>query len=190
MSEPSTPAGVLELTVELKRKTPGRTVAQVTAIIAAVDESASRERTIQRLFAGHGLNTRSDGTPPAALGRFEAAGAMTVGPATRCMRSLAVARPACSRSSMTTRRRPPATVGGCSGDTVRLEAALRKGLASRKIPRSAYVDNGPTFIEVPLLGACAMLEIRLILECQDVSGQVGDAISGIRFFFDASNEVR
>lgn len=45
---------------------------------------------------------------------------------------------------------------------MRLEAALRAGLASRGVPRSLYVDNGSAFVAAPLLRACAVLGIRLV----------------------------
>ena len=47
-------------------------------------------------------------------------------------------------------------------DTVRLEAALRTGLAARGIPASIYVDNGSAFVDKQLLRACASLGIRLV----------------------------
>ena len=47
-------------------------------------------------------------------------------------------------------------------DTVRLEAALRTGIASRGIPASIYVDNGSAFVDKQLLRACASLGIRLV----------------------------
>ncbi len=46
-------------------------------------------------------------------------------------------------------------------DTVRLEAALRTGLAARGVPASIYVDNGSAFVDRQLLRACASLGIRL-----------------------------
>ena len=45
---------------------------------------------------------------------------------------------------------------------MRLEAALRTGLASRGIPRSVYLDNGSAMVDKQLLRACASLGIRLI----------------------------
>ena len=63
-AEPTTPAAMLDLAVKLKREAPGRTAAQVAEMIAAAEGSAPSERTIQRLFARLGLNTRPDGTPP------------------------------------------------------------------------------------------------------------------------------
>jgi len=50
--EPTTPAGVLKLAVKLKRETPGRTAAQVTAIIA-------------RLTGQHRRNARFNACSPA-----------------------------------------------------------------------------------------------------------------------------
>jgi putative transposase len=47
-------------------------------------------------------------------------------------------------------------------DTIRLEAALRGGLAARGIPGSIYVDNGSAFVDKQLLRACACLGIRLV----------------------------
>jgi hypothetical protein len=49
-----------------------------------------------------------------------------------------------------------------SEDTVRLEIALRAGIASRGVPRSIYVDNGSPFVSAQLERACAKLGIRLI----------------------------
>jgi len=70
--EPRTPAEVLELAAALKRETPARTAAQVAAILRAHLGWAPTERTLQRHFVRLELNTRPDGRPPAAFGRFEA----------------------------------------------------------------------------------------------------------------------
>jgi putative transposase len=42
-------------------------------------------------------------------------------------------------------------------DTLRAEAALRAGMASRGVPDAVYVDNGSPFISAQLLRACASL---------------------------------
>ena len=161
--EPTTPAGVLVLAVKLKRETPGRTAAQVTAIIAAVDGSAPSERTIQRLFARHGLNTRPDGTPPAAFGRFEAAVANDRWTGDALHGPVVGGHKAYLFAFIDDHSRAiPGYRWGHSEDTVRLEAALRHGLGSRGVPRSVYVDNGSAFVAAPLLRACAVLGIRLI----------------------------
>jgi putative transposase len=51
---------------------------------------------------------------------------------------------------------------GLAEDTLRLEAALRAGLASRGVPRLLYVDNGSAFASKQLERACAILGIRLV----------------------------
>ena len=72
-AEPRTPAQTLELAAALKREAPERTAAHIAAMLAAHAGWAPNERTLQRHFARLGLNTRPDGTRPAAFGRFEAA---------------------------------------------------------------------------------------------------------------------
>ncbi len=162
-AEPSTPVAVLDLAVKLKREAPGRTAAQVTKVIAEADGWAPSERTIQRLFARLGLNTRPDGSAPEAFGRFEAAapndrwtGDALHGPLVGGHKAYLFAFIDDHSRVLTGYR------WGHSEDTVRLEAALRHGLGSRGIPRSAYVDNGSAFVAAPLLRACAVLGIRLI----------------------------
>jgi len=69
--EPRTPAEVLELAAALKREIPARTAAQVAAIRRSHTGWAPTERTLQRHFVRLELNTRPDGRPPVAFGRFE-----------------------------------------------------------------------------------------------------------------------
>lgn len=160
---PGTPAGVLDLAVKLKREVPGRTAAQVAAIITAAEGGVVSERTVQRLFARHGLNTRPDGAAPAAFGRFEAAarndrwtGDALHGPVVAGRKTYLFA------FIDDHSRAVPGHRWGLSEDTVRMEAALRHGLASRGVPRSIYVDNGSSFVAAPLIRACAVLGIRLV----------------------------
>ena len=160
---PVTPTAVLDLAVKLKQEAPGRTAAQVAAVITAAEGWAPSERTIQRLFARLGLNTRPDGAPPEAFGRFEAAAAndrwtgdALHGPAVGGHKAYLFA------FIDDHSRAIPGYRWGHSEDTVRLEAALRHGLGSRGIPRSVYVDNGSAFVAAPLLRACAVLGIRLV----------------------------
>ena len=162
-TEPVTPAAMLDLAVKLKREVPGRTAAQVAEIITTAEGWSPSERTIQRLFARLGLNTRPDGTPPAAFGRFEAAAAndrwtgdALHGPLVGGAKAYLFAFIDDHSRALTGYR------WGHSEDTVRLEAALRHGLASRGIPASIYVDNGSAFVAAPLLRACAVLGIRLV----------------------------
>jgi putative transposase len=162
-AEPVTPAAVLDLAVKLKREAPGRTAAQVAAVITAAEGWAPSARTIQRLFAQLGLNTRPGGTPPEAFGRFEAAA-----PNDRWTGDALHGPPVGGHKAYLFAfiddhsRAIPGYRWGHSEDTVRLEAALRHGLGSRGVPRSVYVDNGSAFVAAPLLRACAVLGIRLV----------------------------
>jgi putative transposase len=160
---PTTPAAVLDLAVKLKGETPGRTAAQVAEIITTVQGWSPSERTVQRLFARLGLNTRPDGTPPVAFGRFEATkpndrwtGDALHGPVIDGHKAYLFAFIDDHSRAL------PGYRWGHSEDTVRLEAALRHGLGSRGVPRSIYVDNGSAFVAAPLLRACAVLGIRLV----------------------------
>ncbi len=162
-AEPKTPVAVLDLAVKLKREAPRRTAAQVAEVMLAAEGWAPSERTIQRLFARLGLNTRPDGSPPEAFGRFEAAavndrwtGDALHGPAVGGRKAYLFAFIDDHSRALTGYR------WGHSEDTVRLEAALRHGLACRGVPRSIYVDNGSAFVAAPLLRACAVLGIRLV----------------------------
>lgn len=163
VSARTTPAGVLDLAVKLKREVPGRTAAQVAEVMAAAEGSAPSPRTIQRHFARLGLNTRPDGSPPVAFGRFEAEGPndrwtgdALHGPVVEGHKAYLFAF-LDDHSRLVTGHR-----WGHSEDTVRLEAALRAGLAARGVPRSIYVDNGSAFVAAPLLRACAVLGVRLV----------------------------
>jgi len=158
-----TPAGVLDLAVKLKREVPARTAAQVAAIITTAQDTVVSERTVQRLFARHGLNTRPDGTPPAAFGRFEAAARNDRWTGDALHGPVVAGRKTYLFAFIDDHSR--AVVGhrwGHSEDTVRLEAALRHGLASRGVPKSIYVDNGSSFVSAPLIRSCAVLGIRLV----------------------------
>ncbi len=161
--EPSTPAAMLDLAVKLKREVPGRTAAQVAEIIAASQGWSPSRRTVQRLFANLGLNTRPDGSPPAVFGRFEAAAANDRWTGDALHGPVVGGHKAYLFAFIDDYSRAiPGYRWGHSEDTVRLEAALRHGLASRGIPRSIYVDNGSAFVAAPLLRACAVLGIRLV----------------------------
>ena len=70
--EPVTEQRLLDLAEALKREAPRRTAAQVAQIIRTCEGAGPAERTVQRHLARLGLNTRTDGSPPEAFGRFEA----------------------------------------------------------------------------------------------------------------------
>jgi putative transposase len=161
-AEPRTPASVLELAAALKREVPGRTAAQVAVILGEHAGSAPSARTLQRHFARLELNTRPDGSPPAAFGRFEAAapndrwtGDALHGPVVAGRKTYLFAFIDDHSRTLTGYR------WGHSEDTVRLEAALRAGLASRGIPKVVYLDNGSAMVSKQLLRALAVLGIQL-----------------------------
>ena len=160
---PRTPAEVLDLAAALKRENPARTAVQVAAILRAHSGWAPNERTLQRHFVQLELNTRPDGTPPKAFGRFEAAapnerwtGDALHGPLIDGRKAYLFAF-LDDHSRLLTGYR-----WGHSEDTVRLEAALRNGLAARGVPGSLYLDNGSAMVDKQLLRACASLGIRLV----------------------------
>ncbi len=160
---PRTPAEVLELAVALKTEVPARTAAQIAAILRAHSGWSPDERTLQRHFARLELNTRPGGTAPAAFGRFEAdapnerwTGDALHGPTVNGRKAILFAF-LDDHSRLITGYR-----WAHREDTVRLEAALRTGIAARGVPASIYVDNGSAFVDKQLLRACACLGIRLV----------------------------
>jgi putative transposase len=161
--EPVTERRLLDLAEALKREVPGRTAAQVAQVIRTSEGSGPAERTLQRHFARLGLNTRPDGSPPQAFGRFEAEapGDLWTGDA---LHGPAIAgRKTYLFAFIDDHSR--ALVGyrwGYSEDTVRLEAAFRSAVASRGVPRSVYLDNGSAMVSRQLLRACASLGARLV----------------------------
>lgn len=162
-TEPRTPAQVLELAAALKREVPGRTAAQVSAILtehAAV--VVPSPRTLQRHFARLELNTRPDGSPPKGFGRFEAAtvnerwtGDALHGPVVAGRKTYLMAFVDDHSRALTGYR------WGHSEDALHLAAALRAGLAARGVPQVVYLDNGAAMVSKQLLRALAVLGIRL-----------------------------
>lgn len=157
-----TRADVLELAAALKREQPRRTAAQVATIVATHLGWAPSQRTIQRLFVRLELNTRPDGRPPVAFGRFQAEAPNRLwiadalhGPKIAGQNSYLFAIiDDCSR--LITGHR-----WAHSEDTLRLEAALRRAVTARGVPDVLYVDNGSAFVSKQFLRACAVLGIRI-----------------------------
>ncbi len=163
--DPRTTAAVLELAAALKREVPARTAAQVAAILAAnsgPDSPVPSARTLQRHFARLELGTRPDGLPPRAFGRFEAqapndrwTGDALHGPVVAGRKTFLFAFVDDHSRALVGYR------WGHSEDTVRLEAALRAGLAARGVPKVVYLDNGSAMVSSQLLRALAVLGIKL-----------------------------
>ncbi len=158
-----TPAQVLELAVALKREAPARTATQIRQILVTSSGWAPHERTLQRHFGRLGLTGRPDGSPPPAFGRFEAGAVNELWTGDALHGPRLGGRKAILFAFVDDLRR--ALVGyrwAHREDTVRLEAALRAGLAARGLPQRIYVDNGSAFVSSQLLRACATLGIRLV----------------------------
>lgn len=160
---------LLDLAVRLKRENPARTATHIVELI--VTDLAGRDdgrrvpsaRTVQRHFARLGLNVRPDGSPPVAFGRFQAAkvndlwvGDVAHGPRVGGDKALLFAFMDDHSRLLAGHR------WGRREDVLRLEAALRRGLASRGIPKRIYVDNGAPFVSHQLARTCAVLGIRLV----------------------------
>jgi putative transposase len=161
--EPRTDAEVLALAEALKRELPARTAAQVRQVMLAARQPAPSERTIGRHYARLGLNTRPDGSPARAYGRFEASrpGELWTGDALHG--PVVAGRKAFLLAFIDDYSR--ALVGyrwGHAEDVLRLEAALRAGLAARGVPDAILVDRGSAFVSGQLARSCAVLGIRLI----------------------------
>ncbi len=160
---------LLDLAVRLKRENPARTAAHVVELIVTdlAERAQGRQvpsvRTVQRHFARLGLYVGGDGRPAEAFGRFEAAGVNDLwvgdvlhGPAVAGRKALLFAF-LDDHSRLIVGHR-----WGRTEDVLRLEAALRRGLASRGVPKRVYVDNGSPLISHQLQRACAVLGIRLV----------------------------
>ena len=158
-----TPAAVLEVALALKRELPERTAAQIATILTETSGWSPNERTLQRLFVRLELNTRPDGKPPAAFGRFQAGAPNDLWTGDALHGPLVQGRKAILFAFIDDNSR--ALVGyrwAHSEDSVRLAAALRPALAARGVPHRIYVDNGSAFCDAQLLRACACLGIQLV----------------------------
>ncbi|HEX5877863.1 MAG TPA: DDE-type integrase/transposase/recombinase [Actinomycetota bacterium] len=161
--QPRTPAQVLELAAALKREVPARTAVQIATILRAHSGWSPDERTLQRHFVRLELNTRPDGQPPRAFGRFEAEAPNVRWTGDALHGPVVGGRKAILFGFVDDHSR--LVVGhrwGHLEDTVRLSAALRNALACRGIPQSVYLDNGSAMVDRQLQRACAVLGIRLV----------------------------
>jgi putative transposase len=158
-----TPAGVLDLAEAIKREAPGRTAAQVLRVMGESGADGCSVRTVQRHFARLGLDSGPEVRPAKVYGRFEASvrnelwtGDALHGPKVAGRKAYLLAF-----IDDFSRALPGHRWTGAE-DTVRLEAALRSGLACRGVPKAILVDRGSAFVNSQFLRACACLGIRLI----------------------------
>jgi putative transposase len=160
--EARTPAEVLGIAAALKRENPARTAAQVGRILRTQSGWAPSDRTLQRHFVALELNTRPDGSPPEAFGRFEASRPNELWTGDALHGPPVAGRKTYLFAFVDDRSR--AVVGyrfGYAEDSVRLAVALRWAMASRGVPQAVYVDNGSAFVDAALLRSCAVLGVKL-----------------------------
>jgi len=158
-----TPAEVLAAAEVLKREAPKRTAAQVARALGEAGTGTVSARTLQRHFARVGLGTDTVGRPPRALGRFETTelGAMWTGDALHG--PIVAARKTYLFAFIDDwSRTVPGWRWGLAEDTLRLEAALRRGVESRGVPERVFVDNGSAFVCGQFHRALACLGIRIV----------------------------
>lgn len=158
-----TPAEILEAAFTLKREAPDRTAAMVARILEEAGVGKVSSRTLQRQFARAGLNLRPDGTVAHAYGRFEASEFGELWTGDGLHGPVADGATAVLFAFIDDFSR--AVVGwrwGHAEDTVRLEAAFRRGLESAGVPRAVFVDRGSAFMSAAFHRTLATLGIRII----------------------------
>jgi putative transposase len=159
---PRTDPEVLEMAVALRRENSERTAATIQRILRKQLGWSPDERTLQRNFIRRGLFIETNAGGEVVFGRFEAAAPndLWTGDALHGIQ-IQLRKTYLFAFIDDHSRLVPGYRWGYAEDTVRLAAALRPALASRGVPKAAYVDNGSAFVDNWLLRACAKLGIRL-----------------------------
>ena len=161
--EARTPAGLLALACDLRREDPARSAAHIAAMLAESQGYAPHPRTLQRHFRALGLTRAALGANSVAFGRFEAThpnelwvGDALHGPVVGGKKAILF----CfvdDHSRLVTGHR-----WTYAEDTLSAESALRRGILSRGLPATVYLDNGSSFVSKQLLRALAVLGVRLV----------------------------
>lgn len=160
---PKVPDDVLHLAEALKREDPARTAAHVCELLALSCGWAPNERTIQRHFRRIGLTRQALVGGARVFGRFEASRPNELWVGDALHGPVVAGRKAILFAFLDDHSRlVPGHRWGTAEDTLRAEAALRRGLVSRGVPEAVYLDNGSPFVSSQLLRACASLRVRLI----------------------------
>lgn len=161
--EPHTPPGLLALACDLRREDPARTAAHIAEMLTATHEWSPHPRTLQRHFAALGLTRAALTGQNVAFGRFEATrpnelwvGDALHGPVVGGKKAILFAY-LDDHSRLVTGHR-----WTWSEDTLSAESALRRGILSRGVPATVYLDNGSSFVSKQLLRALAVLGARLV----------------------------
>ena len=161
--EPRTPAGLLTLACDLRREDPARTAAHIAEMIRVSHEWSPHPRTLQRHFAALGLTRAQLSASNVAFGRFEAThpnelwvGDALHGPVVGGKKAILFCFLDDHSRFVTGHRWTYAE------DTLSAESALRRGILSRGLPGTVYLDNGSSFVSKQLLRALAILGVRLV----------------------------
>jgi putative transposase len=161
--EARTPAGLLALACDLRREDPARTAAHIAQMLTESHDWSPHPRTLQRHFRVLGLTRAALSASNVAFGRFEAThpnelwvGDALHGPVVGGKKAILF----CfldDHSRLVTGHR-----WTYAEDTLSAESALRRGILSRGLPGTVYLDNGSSFISKQLLRALAILGVRLV----------------------------
>ena len=158
-----TDAEVLGLAARLKSERPARTAAHIARIIEREHGWAPSSRTLQRHFARLELNTRPDGTPPQAFGRFEATEPNQLwvtdglhGPVVEGRRAVLFALLDDYARYVVGHR------WGHGENTLDMQAALHDAVKTHGCPRRLYADNGSAYASHQLAWSAAVLDIKLV----------------------------
>ncbi|MGH9030288.1 MAG: DDE-type integrase/transposase/recombinase [Acidimicrobiales bacterium] len=158
-----TTAEVLALAERLKREKPDRSAVQVCAVMEAAGHRVPHVRTLQRHFVRLGLAVPGNAGARKVYGRFEASAPNELWTGDALHGPQVGGKKAYLLAFIDDHSRLLCGYRWCvAEDSVRLESALRHGLASRGVPKQILVDRGSAFVASPLLRACAVLGIRLI----------------------------
>ena len=160
---PRTKEKVLSLACDLRKEDPYRTAAHIAKIIAATDGWAPSARTLQRHFKSLGLSRSKLTSQSVAYGRFEAeypnelwVGDALHGPVVGDKKAILF----CFLDDHS--RLVVSHHWTYIEDTLSAEGALRRGILSRGLPKTVYLDNGSPFVSRQLLRALGILGIRLV----------------------------
>ena len=157
-----TAAQILDAAVVLKQEAPRRTAVQVARDLDEAGVGAVSARTLQRHFARLGLPASAEAGPPRVYGRFEATefGQLWTGDGLHGPKVAGRRAVLCAFVDDWSRL-VPGWRWGCAEDTVRLEAALRRGLEVHGVPDRCFVDNGSAFTSAPFNRTLAVLKIAI-----------------------------
>ena len=161
-TDPRTPTEVLTQAETLRKEEPRRTAEQIARLIAEDRGWSPSARTLQRHLLRVELPWRGSSRPE-AFGRFEAESRNDLWTGDALHGAVVGGRKTYLFAFIDDHSRT--LVGyrwGHSEDTFRLEEALRRGLASRGVPRRLYLDHGSAMVSHQLARACACLGIVLV----------------------------